>query len=228
MFADQVGLMTQMTDPREIHQRAMTQTESIVAAVGPGQLAQPTPCTEYDVRALLGHTVGGLNRIALMGEGGDALTVPARADGVPDDGWLAAYRAVRIRATAAWADDTRLDALVEVPWGKVPGRIAVSGYVQEILTRGWDLAKATGQPTELDPELASWVLAVACRILPPEPRGGDIPFGPVVPVPPDAGPTPSWPPGSVAGLNLAPVPPPALTGPGSAAGPDRPRFRRRP
>ena len=122
--------MTQMTDPREIHQRAMAQTETIVAAVRPAQLALPTPCAEYDVRALLSHIVGG----------------------------------------------------------KVPGRIAVSGYVQEILAHGWDLARATGQPTELDPELASWVLAVARRILPPEPRGGEIPFGPVVPVPPDAGP----------------------------------------
>ena len=45
-----------------------------------------------------------------------------------------------------------------------------------------------GQPTERDPELASWALAGAKRILPPESRGGDIPFGPVAPVPPDAGP----------------------------------------
>ena len=179
--------MTQTTDPRELHQRAMAQTGSIVAAVESGQLTLPTPCAEYDVRALLSHMVGGLNRIAVVGEGGDAMAVDPRADGVPDDGWLAAYTAARARVTAAWADDVRLDALVKVPWGKVPGRIALSGYVQEILTHGWDLARATGQPTELDPELASWVLAVAQRILPPEPRGGAIPFGPVLPVPPDAG-----------------------------------------
>ena len=92
------------------------------------------------------------------------------------------------RARAAWADDATLDALVEAPWGKVPGRIALSGYVQEILTHGWDLARATGQPTELDPELAHWVLAVSRQILPAEPRGGEIPFGPPVPVPSDAGP----------------------------------------
>ena len=179
--------MTQTTDPREIHQRAMAQTESIVAAVEPGQLNLPTPCTEYDVRALLSHMVGGLNRIAVVGEGGDGMAVDPRADGVSDDGWPAGYAAARARVTAAWADDARLDALVEVPWGKVPGRIALGGYVQEILTHGWDLARATGQPTELDPELASWVLAVAQRILPPEPRGGEIPFGPVVRVAPDAG-----------------------------------------
>jgi uncharacterized protein (TIGR03086 family) len=180
--------MTNTTDPREIHQRAVAQTESIVAAVVPAQFGRPTPCAEYDVHALLSHTVGGLNRIAIVGEGGDALAIPARADGVPDDGWLDAYQAAAARARAAWADDARLDALVEVPWGKVPGRIAVSGYVQEITVHGWDLAKATGQPAELDPEIASWVLAVAQRILPPEPRGGaEIPFGPVVDVPADAG-----------------------------------------
>ena len=152
--------MQQMPDPRPIHRRAMSQTESVVAAVHPGQLGQPTPCAEYDDRALLSHMVGGLNRVAIAGEGGDALARPARADDVPDDGWLAAYRAAAARAAAAWADDARLDAVVELPWGKIGGRFAIAGYIQEILTHGWDLAKATGQPTELNPELATWVLAV--------------------------------------------------------------------
>ncbi len=176
-----------VTDPRPLHRRAMAQTESVVAVL-PAQLTLPTPCTEFDVRALLSHIVGGLNRVALVGEGGDALARPARADDVPDDGWLAAYRAAAARVAAAWADDAKLDALVEVPWGKIPGRFAIAGYVQEILMHGWDLAKATGQETERDPELASWALAGAKRILPPESRGGDIPFGPVIAVPADAAP----------------------------------------
>lgn len=175
-------------DPRPVHRQAMTQTESVVAAVEPGQLGQPTPCAEYDVRALLSHIVGGLNRVAIAGEGGDALARPARADDVPDDGWLAAYRAASARAAAAWANDARLDAVVELPWGKIPGRFAIAGYIQEILTHGWDLAKATGQPTELDPGLAAWALAGAKRILPPDGRGAGVPFGPVVAVSPDAGP----------------------------------------
>jgi mycothiol maleylpyruvate isomerase-like protein len=63
----------QLPDPRPLHRRAMTQTESIVAAVEPGQLGNSTPCAEYDVRALLSHIVGGLNRVAIAGEGGDAM-----------------------------------------------------------------------------------------------------------------------------------------------------------
>ncbi|MGD0607997.1 MAG: TIGR03086 family protein, partial [Streptosporangiaceae bacterium] len=61
--------------------------------------------------------------------------------------------------------------------------------IQEILTHGWDLAQATGQPTEGDPDLAFFALAGAKRVLPAELRGDDeIPFGPVVDVPAEAGP----------------------------------------
>jgi len=182
--------MTENMDPRPLYRRAVAQTETTVAAVTQDQLDLPTPCPEYDVRTLIAHITGGLTRTALVGEGDpEALTRPSMAEGVPDDGWPAAYRTAAARATAAWADDAKLDALVEVPWGKVPGRIALSGYVQEVLAHGWDLAKATGQPTEGDPELATWALAISRRILPPEIRGQEgVPFGPVVDVPADAGP----------------------------------------
>jgi uncharacterized protein (TIGR03086 family) len=182
--------MTENMDPRPLYRRAVAQTETIVAAVTPDQFILPTPCTEYDVRALLAHIVGGLTRTALVGEGDpEALSRPAAAENVPDDGWPDAYRAAAARSTAAWADDAKLDALVEVPWGKIPGRFALGGYIQEILAHGWDLAKATGQRTEGDPELALFSLATAKRILPPEIRGGDdVPFGPVVDAPADAGP----------------------------------------
>ena len=182
--------MTENQDPRPLHRRAIAQTEAVVATVTPEQLTLPTPCPEYDVRALLSHITGGLTRAALVGEGDPgALARPAMASGVPDDAWPTAYRAAADRAIAAWADDTKLDTLFEVPWGKVPGRFVIAGYIQEILAHGWDLAKATGQPTDGDPELALFALAGAKRILPPDIRGtDDIPFGPVVEVPTDATP----------------------------------------
>jgi uncharacterized protein (TIGR03086 family) len=78
---------------------------------------------------------------------------------------------------------------VRVPWGQVPGRGALSGYVQEVLTHGWDLAKATGQPVEGDPELAEFALTFAHRALPPDgPRGADIPFGAPTTAPEGSGP----------------------------------------
>ena len=61
--------MTENMDPRPLHRRAVAQTGTAVAAVSPSQLGLPTPCTEYDVRALLSHIIGGLTRAALVGEG---------------------------------------------------------------------------------------------------------------------------------------------------------------
>ncbi len=79
---------------------------------------------------------------------------------------------------------------MHVPSGKDEQRSGLvprqPGHVRPVTGQQAD-TKATGQPTELDPELASWVLAVARRILPAEPRGGEVPFGPVIPAPPDAG-----------------------------------------
>ena len=184
--------MNSLNDPREIFGRAVAQTESIIAAVRQDQAGLPTPCDEWDVRTLASHMVGVVIRVALVGEGADALGVSPFAEladdpaGDQQPGWAAAYRAAVARAAAAWADDAKLDAMFAVPWGKVPGRVALAGYVREVLAHGWDLAVATGQETELDQELGAFALAVAKRSLPAGGRDG-IPFGPVVEVPAGAG-----------------------------------------
>lgn len=176
-----------MTDPRNFYRRALDQTGTIVTAVRPEQLGLPTPCGGWDVRTLLSHMVGAVTRAALIGEGEDALAVRPFADPATAD-WAGAYRKAAERAVAAWADEAKLDALVAVPWGRVPGRGAVTGYAEEILTHGWDLAVATGQQPERDPALAEFALEFVQQTLPPEIRGGDVPFGPVIAPPPGAGP----------------------------------------
>ncbi|WP_327318020.1 TIGR03086 family metal-binding protein [Streptomyces sp. NBC_01235] len=163
-------------DPRPLYTRAAEQAAALIRTVRPEQLAGPTPCTEFDVRTLLSHLVGGTLRIATVGEGGDGLAVRPFVDGVDDDGWPAAYDEARTRVQRAWADDARLDAAVRVPWGEAPGRVALSGYVMEGVTHTWDLAEALGHPLELDPELAEFALSVARRVLPDEQRDADTPF----------------------------------------------------
>jgi uncharacterized protein (TIGR03086 family) len=176
-----------MNDPRDLLWRAVAQTESVLAAVRQDQAGLPTPCAEWDVRTLASHLVGVIVRVALIGEGADALSVPPFA-GLSEDPaeWTAPYRDATARAAAAWADGAKLDAMFAVPWGKVPGRVALAGYVREVLAHGWDLAVATGQETELDQELGAFGLEVARRSLPAGDRAG-IPFGPVVEVPAGAG-----------------------------------------
>ncbi|MFJ9907313.1 TIGR03086 family metal-binding protein [Streptomyces sp. NPDC101152] len=168
-------------DPRPFYTRATEQAAALINTVRADQLDSPTPCTEFDVRALLGHIVGGSLRIAVVGEGGDGLAVRPVADGVPDDGWIAAYEEVRARVLEAWEGDDRLEAPVRVPWGEVPGRAALSGYVMELVTHTWDLSESLGRPVELDPELAEFALATARRVLPDPERDEQTPFASAVP-----------------------------------------------
>ncbi|WP_186319247.1 TIGR03086 family metal-binding protein [Streptomyces sp. SAJ15] len=173
--------MHAMTDPRPHFERAADQLAALIDAVRPELLTEPTPCAEYDVRALLSHVVGGTHRISHVGEGGAALEVPAEAPGVSDDGWPKAYAEARARLVAAWADDARLTAAVSVPWGEVPGRVALAGYVMEAVAHAWDLARALGDTRPLDAELAEFTLEFVHAALPAERRGGPVPFDAALP-----------------------------------------------
>ncbi|MEV5438035.1 TIGR03086 family metal-binding protein [Streptomyces sp. NPDC052682] len=174
-------------DPRPLFARAAEQAAAVIKTVRAEQLDGATPCTEFDVRTLLSHLTGGTHRVAIAAEGGDPLAVEPFVDGVPDDGWTAAYEEARTRAVEAWAPEDRLEATMRMPFGEVPGRAALSGYVLETVAHTWDLAEALGRPLELDPELATFALGVARRMLPAERRGGPVPFQAVRPVPEGAG-----------------------------------------
>lgn len=179
-------MTNQTTDPRPFYGRALTWVRSLTAELDPARLGDPTPCPEFDVRALLGHLVCTVERARIVAEGGDPLTVPHVVTGAD---LPAAYATGAEKALAAWAGDDRLERTVRVPWGEVPGRSAVWAYANETLVHGWDLAVATGQDPEADPDVVEPVRAVFETLLPAEPRGGHTPFAPVVPPRPDAGPT---------------------------------------
>ncbi|NMO00932.1 TIGR03086 family protein [Gordonia sp. TBRC 11910] len=171
-------------DPRPIYFAATAWVTELLHNVDAGQLGDPTPCTEFDVATLGSHLVATVGRAAVVGEGGDFSSMPVLAEGHDADAYAAAVE----RAAAAWADDSRLSAMVTVPWGEVPGAGALWGYINETLVHGWDLAVATGQPAEADPALVTPVLAAVKNFLPAHIRSSDeVPFGEVVTPRDDAG-----------------------------------------
>jgi uncharacterized protein (TIGR03086 family) len=177
--------MTQ-TDPRPLFADALATAAATVAAVRPDQLTAPTPCTEFDVRALLAHLVAVVDRIAAVGRGADPFSVPFAIDPVADDAWEDALATAVTGQQAVWADDAVLGAVLTLPFGTLPGAAALTSYTGELVTHTWDLAVATGQTPRWSEPVLRASLASSHGKLPQAVRPPQVPFADAVPVPDDA------------------------------------------
>ncbi|HEV7525467.1 MAG TPA: TIGR03086 family metal-binding protein [Acidimicrobiia bacterium] len=191
-------------DPRPLFHAAVETATEVIGRLRPDQLDDPTPCTEYDVRDLLGHIVGVLPRIAAMGRNTDPMSAGGDVTRVADDAWLATWRAAAADAEAAWDDDAALGRTIVLPWATDTGAAALLGYVSEITVHTWDIATATGQHPQWNDEVVGRAFDLMRSWLPGENRpaifaevrknmGADAassadPFAEVVPVADDAPP----------------------------------------
>lgn len=173
-------------DPRPLYREALSWVCGLIDNVRPDQMSLPTPCTEFDVTTLIAHQLAGVRRAAAMGNGLPAESVPFVLKDFGDP--VVAYTAEAAATTAVWQEDSKLDMMVTAPWGVVPGRAAVWAYLNEALVHGWDLAVATDQPFEANPELVAPVLTAAARAIPGDARDV-MPFDEVVEPRSEAGPT---------------------------------------
>jgi uncharacterized protein (TIGR03086 family) len=173
-------------DPRGGLFKAVELTGRTLAALRPEQYDTVTPCPDYAVRDMANHVVSVLRRVAVMGAGGSFMSVPHFAEDVADGDWAKAWAEATKEFDAVWSDPGVLGRQIGLPWGPVPGVVASVIYTNEFVLHAWDLAKATGQSPEWDPEMLAAPLANMRRAVPAEPRGGQVPFGPVVEVHEDA------------------------------------------
>ena len=176
--------MNRPADPRPVYAAATAWTTGIMRTVTDDQLGNPTPCTEFDVRALCAHLIGTARRAEGLAAGADIFAI----NPYPDIYDVQTYADTVAHAIELWSDDARLSAMVTVPWGTVPGAGALWGYVNETLVHGWDLAVAIGADAEAGPAIVAPALAVAQQFISADIRDDDdVPFGPVVESRPDAG-----------------------------------------
>ena len=78
--------------------------------------------------------------------------------------------------------------MITLPFGSLPGSVYIGIVTTDAFTHGWDLARATGQSTDLDPEFAAELLEGSRLFLQPAFRGadGERPFGAEQSPPPNA------------------------------------------
>lgn len=169
----------------ECHDRALGATRALVADVRTDQWHDPTGCGDWDVRALVNHVVAGNLWAAELAAGRTIDEVGDRLDGdVLGDELVSAYDASAKQASEVFHAPGALDAPCAVSYGPVPGSVYLGHRFVDVLVHGWDLAVATGQPSELDAELAQACLDVIAPQVDELSTSGA--FGAPVDVPADA------------------------------------------
>lgn len=164
------------TSPVDQLSLALDATGAVIARIGPEQWIAPTPCAGWSVADLVSHLVTGNHAFAASVGGG-----PPPAASLPDSDLAGAYLDSAASVLSAFAQPGALERVVTVPFGTVPGMVALHLRITEVLVHGWDLARATGQPAELPEDLAEAELSFN------RPRLADIPadrrpFAPPQPV----------------------------------------------
>ncbi len=169
--------------------QAFASTAGVLAGVETQQLSAPTPCASWQVRELINHIVGGTVYFAVTAETGVA---PTGGDAVDfcDGAFVTEFNKGAARAVKAFEADGAMDKTLRLPFGELPGGVFVNIATGDTFTHGWDLARATGQSTDLSPELATTLLAFAEAFLSDAMRGpeGAAPFGARQAAPAGAGP----------------------------------------
>ncbi|MDT3397075.1 TIGR03086 family metal-binding protein [Streptomyces sp. B1866] len=173
-------------DPRQGFLKAVALAGETIAAVRPDQYDAASPCPDFTARLLARHLISVLRRVAVAGSGGHPFGVGDFADDVPDGDWPKAWENAVRDAEAVWSDPAILGRSIELGFVTLPGAAAIVVYTTEISIHTWDLAKATGQEPAWDEAVLAAPVAAMRFAAPATPRGGPVPFGPVVEVAPDA------------------------------------------
>jgi uncharacterized protein (TIGR03086 family) len=139
--------MTSQTEQTsERIRRLSDRFEGLVAAVPEGRWANPSPCEGWDARDVVRHVVD-VHGMMLKSIGRTLSDAPS-----VDDDPLGAIRAARADVQAVLDDP----AVAATEYDGFFGRSKISETIDQFLgfdlaVHGWDLARATGQDTTMDP-----------------------------------------------------------------------------
>jgi uncharacterized protein (TIGR03086 family) len=142
------------TEPLE---RAIAAGKQVLAGVSKEDLGKATPCQSWNVGQLINHLVGAnYFFVQAMGDGG-AAGEDNSVDFSAGD-FHAAFDEATAATLATFSAPGALDKTANAPFGAFPAPAWMALAANDLFTHAWDVAKATGQSTDLDPELAAQLL----------------------------------------------------------------------
>lgn len=155
------GAATTAIDGIAALQRACDDLAEVVSTLTTDQLALPTNCPGWDVRALLNHTLGTAAMFTKVNAG--ELVGEDAGDVVGDDAVSAVARTAAANLDA-WRVPGALDGVRVYPWGTFPASVGLVINVSEVALHSWDLAAAAGQTPQLDAGAAQVVFDLYSQI----------------------------------------------------------------
>jgi uncharacterized protein (TIGR03086 family) len=169
-----------MQSIRDLHRRSLDAIRPIIARVRPADLDCPTPCADWDLRALLAHMIGQDHGFAA------AVLADVSADAfAPREPSIAAHEAGAAVVVAAFAtaDPTRPVLLAEFEGRRFPLRSVIGFHLLDTLAHGWDVASSLGIEVDYDDDLLTAVQAQA-ELVPDGPArtAPDAAFAPTLPI----------------------------------------------
>lgn len=142
----------------EPYDSAIASTRSVLAGVSRSQLDASSPCEKWTVGELINHLIGDQFYFAgaISGESPEG-----ESPNFSDGDFLATFDIAAGAGLDAFRGDGVMETTYSLPFGDLTGANLVGVAAMETFTHGWDLAKATGQDTNLAPELAAQLLVGA-------------------------------------------------------------------
>ena len=163
--------MTTANEAVIVLNRALDQMGDVLSVIHENHLPAKTPCDGWDVGHLIAHVLATPGHFLEMAQGEQ----PDWSETPPlvEDEWASEFRSSADDLIHYWHQQGDAADPNQVDW-----------QTAEMAVHAWDLVRATGVRTRLDPEVAERGLAFMSKGLTPENRGEA--FGPEVPVDDDA------------------------------------------
>jgi uncharacterized protein (TIGR03086 family) len=144
--------MTEATDFRRASEGFVKRAH----AIGSDQWGAATPCTEWDVRALVNHVTGEYLWVRELVAGKTVAEISSRLDGdLLGDQPLQALITAQGDAVAALEQPGVLGTTVHLSFGDTLAAEYAKQMTLDSVIHSWDLARATGGDERLDPELVN-------------------------------------------------------------------------
>jgi uncharacterized protein (TIGR03086 family) len=151
-----------MGDPdlQELFRRSVGSFGERVHAIRDDQWTGATPCTEWDVRVLVGHLVTEVAWVGPLVGGKSVADVGDELSGdLTGDDPKGSWDRYSGEATSAVAEDGAMERTVRLTSRELPAADYTFEVFMDLLIHGWDLARAIGAPEVLDPESVDVVYA---------------------------------------------------------------------